>query len=149
MISPEKFRVIMYDAETDLLICSELLDIFTIDNESKILKNSSIIVLWMVLHYEMFLKRENSIFEKDDERIEVLTANFEERVADKIDIYINQLEFKVRSFPKFRATKERFPNSKSLSGGKDVMDIVQKEHRTSSHSDVPESQADSENSEST
>lgn len=138
MISPQNFRVIMYDAETDLLICSHLLDIFTNDKGSKVLKNSSIIVLWMVLHYEMFLKRENSRFKNDDNGIKELKANFEERVAEKKDVYDNQLEFKVCSFPKCEATKEQFPNSKSLSMGVDVMNIVQnlEELRTSSHSDV-------------
>lgn len=137
MISPQNFRVIMYDAETDLLICSHLLDIFTNDKGSKVLKNSSIIVLWMVLHYEMFLKRENSPFKNDDKGIKKLKANFEERVAEKKYVYDNQLEFKVRSFSKCEATKEQFPNFESLLMGEDVMNIVQnlEELRTSSHSD--------------
>lgn len=112
MISPQNFRVIMYDAETDLLICSHLLDIFTNDKGSKVLKNSSIIVLWMVLHYEMFLKRENSPFKNDDKGIKKLKANFEERVAEKNMYTIINSSLKYVVFLKVRLRKSNFQISK-------------------------------------
>lgn len=53
VISPENFRVIMYDAEKDVLLCSNSIDLFN-PEESEKLSEKAIVVLWMVLHYRLF-----------------------------------------------------------------------------------------------
>lgn len=45
LISPKEFRVIMYNAENDLLICSQPLNLFTKQDSSDSLNFSSVLVL--------------------------------------------------------------------------------------------------------
>lgn len=123
LISPKEFRVIMYDTANDFLICSDSVKVFTKSTgkpTTDILDCSSIIILWMVLHYENFLKQENSPATKIGSRDkEIFQAMFKERALENYDLYKNKLKFGVRSFCK-EIVRDSFPTSESLAKGKDI-----------------------------
>lgn len=114
LISPKEFRIIMYDVGNDILLCSEPLAIFC---ERK-LKKKSIIMLWMVLHYELFLEDVKPRFEENGLDMRKFNAKFKKRAKDKIDVYLNDLEFATRNIQS--KSKECFPSSAELSDGEDV-----------------------------
>lgn len=125
LISPNEFRIIMYDAENDILICSQPLYIFTeadsdsdsisqSDSESQTsrsLNKSSIIILWMVLHYEMFSTNLQPEFTEKRIDMNKFQAKFKETVKTKLDIYRNDLFFCKK---KLKGTNEYFPRLKDL-----------------------------------
>lgn len=119
LISPEEFRVIMYDSKNDFLICSQPLCIFT---HSRSLDMSSIIFLWMVLHYEIFSGTVNLKDSFDNngkgERSETLKAKFKERADTQFNVYLADLKFCEKSI--FSPREEYFPNKENLVQGKDV-----------------------------
>lgn len=119
LISPKEFRVIMYDSKNDFLICSQPLCIFT---QSKSLDMSSIIFLWMVLHYEIFSGTVNlkDSFVNNNRRdiSKALKAKFEERAGTRFNIYRDNLKFCEHGIISPR--EEYFPNKKSLVNGTDV-----------------------------
>lgn len=117
LISPEGFRVIMYDSKNDFLICSQQLCIFTKEK----LDMSSIIFLWMVLHYNIFSGIVNlkDVFDNNNrgERSTELKAKFKERAGTKFNVYRDNLKFCENTVsPK----EEYLPNTESLEKGKDV-----------------------------
>lgn len=114
LISPNEFRIIMYDVDNDILLCSEPLAIFC----KREFKKSSIIMLWMVLHYELFLEDVKPRFEEDGLDMRKFNAKFKKRAKDKIDVYLNDLEFATRNIQS--KSKECFPSSAELSDGEDV-----------------------------
>ncbi|KAK3097730.1 hypothetical protein FSP39_012522 [Pinctada imbricata] len=80
VIDSRHFRILMYDSENDYLLCSMLLPIFEEDGYS--LSLTSILVLWMVLHYRNFC----SGIENPESLCEV-RSNFREIVGEKLSIY--------------------------------------------------------------
>lgn len=120
LISPKEFRIIMYDAENDILICSQPLELFTrcTNRKRRNLDVSSIIILWIVLHYEKFLKQENSPFTEPGFNKKKYQSNF--RKIPNIESYRSQLQFGVESFQR-EIVKETFPDNKSLSDGVNVL----------------------------
>lgn len=118
LISRNEFRIIMYNAKNDILICSQPLDIF----KGSSLNESSIIILWMVLHYGLFLKRENSLFREadtdTDTRFHNLRAMFKDRAASVLTSYQNDLKFGEMGFP--AVEKDSFPSLKLLLDTEDV-----------------------------
>ncbi|XP_062615123.1 uncharacterized protein LOC134276851 [Saccostrea cucullata] len=97
VISPEKFEIVLYDAERDILLCSNSIFLFNLDlPEHRSLTNEAIIILWMVLHYEIFC----SGFEKASNDVLVkCKSNFKSLVESKWDIYSNSLKICVPEFP--------------------------------------------------
>lgn len=114
LISPKEFRIIMYDVGNDILLCSGPLAIFC----KRKLKKKSIIMLWMVLHYELFLEDVKPRFEENGLDMRKFNAKFKKRAKDKIDVYLNDLEFATRNIQS--KSKECFPSSAELSDGEDV-----------------------------
>lgn len=112
LISRNEFRIIMYNAK-NILICSQPLDIF----KGSSLNESSIIILWMVLHYGLFLKRENSLFREadtdTDTRFHNLRAMFKDRAASVLTSYQND-----GCFP--AVEKDSFPSLNILLDTEDV-----------------------------
>lgn len=116
LIDPNKFRVIMYDAVNDILICSQPLDIFTSASLStRRLNVPSIFILWMVLHYEMFAKDLESTFSNKGIEMTKFQAKFKERVKTKHDLYKNKLRFIEKSLQ--TKGKYYFPESNNLTEG--------------------------------
>lgn len=115
LISPKEFRVIMYNAENDLLICSEPLNLFTEQESTRCLNVSAVIVLWMVLHYKTFLEDVKQVVQEDF--IQHVKAEFNPKSNN--NIYWTKIESSVKRFP--TPTNEGyFPDSKSLAKGKNV-----------------------------
>lgn len=115
MISPKEFRVIMYNAKHDLLICSGPLNLFIEQDSTRCLKLSSLIVLWMVLHYETFLEDVKQVVQQDC--IRHVKAEFNAKTNEKV--YSTGIESSVNKFPT-TTNKGYFPDSKSLEKGKNV-----------------------------
>ncbi|KAK3090154.1 hypothetical protein FSP39_009527 [Pinctada imbricata] len=90
VIDCSHFRVLMYDSENDILLCSMLLPIFR-NNKLCI---TSIIILWMVLHYRIFCSGIDKA-----RNLEVLKCNFSEIVGEKLDIYSKALKVGEAWFP--------------------------------------------------
>lgn len=121
LIDPKEFRVIMYDSANDILICSQPLSIFTASSQStssspskpiRSLNASSIIILWMVLHYKMFSINIGSTFSEKGIDIKTFQAKFEKRAKSKFNVYVNELKFLER---KLEATeKDYFPSLDDL-----------------------------------
>lgn len=115
VIDPKEFRVIMYDSVNDILICSQPLPIFTASSTPKpgrSLDDSSIIILWMVLHYEMFLANIASIFLKNGTDIKLFQANFAKRAKSKLNVYVNELKFLEENLKSTK--KDYFPSLQNL-----------------------------------
>lgn len=115
LISPKEFRVIMYNTENDLLICSEPLNLFTEQESKHCLNFSSLIVLWMVLHYEMFLEDVKQVVQKDC--IQHVKAEFNAEANH--NVYWTSIQSSVKHFHT-HTNKGYFPDSESLAKGKNV-----------------------------
>nr|XP_022332267.1 uncharacterized protein LOC111129982 [Crassostrea virginica]XP_022332268.1 uncharacterized protein LOC111129982 [Crassostrea virginica] len=119
LISPNSFRIIMYDAVNDILICSLPLSIFQ-SYPSKSFEIASIIILWMVLHYRIFCDGiDVSLIKKADIEIKSIQANFKERANEKLDFYVNRPKFGVQGFPIVQ--RESLPSFESLSLGVHIL----------------------------
>lgn len=115
LISPKEFRVIMYNADNDLLICSEPLNLFTEQDSTRCLNVSAVIVLWMVLHYETFLEDVKQVVQEDC--IQHVKAEFNPKSNN--NVYWTKIKSSVKRFP--TPTNEGyFPDSESLAKGKNV-----------------------------
>lgn len=101
VISPEKFEIMMYDADKDVLLCSNSIFLFNLDlPENRTLTNDAIVVLWMILHYRIFC----SGFDKAKEDVlERCKSNFKNLVESKWDIYSNSLKCCVSGFPSVKS----------------------------------------------
>lgn len=95
VISPQKFKIMLYDAENDIFLVSDYIDLF--NGES--LSNNAVIVLWMVLHNRTFCTGFNNV---NTDRVRSLVSNFNHIVALKWDTYSNLSECFV---PKFHPKK--------------------------------------------
>lgn len=118
LISRNEFRIIMYDAENDILICSEPLYIFT---SSSLLSKSTVIILWMVLNYGLFLEKEKSLFKeisRTAKKFDYLKADFEEMAKHSLKHYKDDLKIGEANFPVVRI--KPFPSLSDLSGSLDV-----------------------------
>lgn len=114
LISPKEFRVIMYNAEKDLLICSGPRNLFTEQDSTRCLNFSSLIVLWMVLHYETFLEDVIQVVQEDC--IQQVNAKFD---ANTNGDYLTEIKSSVNKFPT-PTNKGYFPDSESLAKGKNI-----------------------------
>lgn len=116
LFSPREFRIIMYDSEKDILICSQPLDLFKrIEKSSPFqLDEKSIIILWIVLHYEFFSSNLQSHFAKNGYDMKTFHAKFKKRATqEKFSIYDTGLRFGEDKFKIER--KELFPSIDQLS----------------------------------
>ena len=95
LISPEFFQIVLYDAEHDILLCSNFLDLFNVNDEG-CLSSEAVVTLWLVLHYRLFCK--GLVFEEPTE-VEIFKSNFQELAKDKWHIYTNCLKNSVPGFP--------------------------------------------------
>lgn len=108
LISPKDFRIIMYDAENDILICSAPLPIFQ-PYPSKSLHIASIIILWMVLHHRMFCGGiDTSSIMGTTQEMKKIQSNFKEKAKEKLNVYTNALKFGIQEFP--LVPRERLPS---------------------------------------
>lgn len=115
LISPKEFRVIMYNAEYDLLICSQPLNLFTKQDSTGCLNFSSLLVLWMVLHYKTFLKDVKQVVQEDC--IQDVKADFNAKT--NTNIYWTNIKSSVNKFPT-PTNKGYFPDLESLEKGENV-----------------------------
>lgn len=112
LISPQEFRIIMYDAVNDILMCSVPLPIFQ-SYPSNSLEIASIIILWMVLHHTIFCEGTDALIrEMGIERIKKVQADFKERAKEKFELYVNELKYGVQGFPFVQ--RESLPSFKAL-----------------------------------
>lgn len=97
VISPEKFEIVMYDADNDILLCSNSIFLFNLDlPENRTLTNEAVVILWMVLHYRIFCSGFNNA---SHEVLERCKSNFKKLVGSRWDIYSNSLKYCVSGFP--------------------------------------------------
>lgn len=115
LISPKEFRVIMYNAKDDLLICSQPLNLFTKHDSTGCLDFSSLFVLWMVLHYETFLEDVKQVVQK----VCIQDVKAEFNAKTNTNIYWTDIESSVNKFPT-PTNKGYFPDLESLAKGENV-----------------------------
>lgn len=96
VMSSTKFRIIMYDAENDLLLQSNTYNLF----ESSELSLGSIIILWIVLHYRTFCSVLKNVDLYQD--LDIVKSGFKDKLEalECNDIYNSKLKSCVASFPK-------------------------------------------------
>lgn len=118
LISPREFRVIMYDSNKDILICSKPLHLFASKpssaaaSSSEILDSTSITIIWLVLHYGFFSTNLQSYFDKRNLDMKKFQAKFHKRAKEKFDVYDKDLKV---GEAKFKTHKKRLlPTSKDL-----------------------------------
>lgn len=139
LISPKEFRVIMYNAEYDLLICSQPLNLFTKQDSTGCLNFSSLLVLWMVLHYETFLKDVKQVVQ--EECIRHVKAEFNAETNN--NVYWTNIKSSVNKFPT-PTMKGYFPDSESLAKGKNVsFDVLVGQFEEMGLGNVPKSKTKS------
>jgi hypothetical protein len=101
VISPEKFEIMMYDADKDILLCSNSVSLFNLDvPENRTLTNEAVIVLWMVLHYRIFCSGFDTASQAVIENCE---SNFKNLVQRKWNIYSDSLKCCVAGFPSVKS----------------------------------------------
>lgn len=109
IITPNRFQVIMYDVQKDLLICSRSIELFDSKNN---LECKAIVVIWMVLHYRLFCTGFNDV---DKDVIERCRSDCPLHVGEKWDThYIND---PVGSSPRYNTypkIDENLTNGKKL-----------------------------------
>jgi competence CoiA-like predicted nuclease len=110
MIDSERFRILMYDADKDILLCGMDLPIFYENH----LNFTSIVILWMVLHYRIFCSGINGT----PEELENVKCNFQEVTEEKWEIYRKSLKVGVSNFPNVKKETGRFPSYESILFGK-------------------------------
>lgn len=103
------FRILMYDAKKDIFLCSVLVPIF---NGSR-LHTTSVIILWMVLHYRIFC----SGIQDDPNKLRQVKCQFKEKVAGKWEIYSRTLKFCASRFPPVKKDSDFFPSNEMLNFG--------------------------------
>lgn len=115
LFSPREFRIIMYDSEKDILICSQPLDLFKCTTTSTLyLDSTSIIILWMVLHYELFSSNLQSLFTEQGYDMKTFHAKFKKRATEeKFPFYDTCLKFGEEKFTV--NPKKQFPSIDQLS----------------------------------
>lgn len=111
LISPQEFRIIMYDAVNDILMCSVPLPIFQ-PYPSNSLEIASIIILWMVLHHRIFCEGTDALIREMGIERKKIQADFKERAKEKFELYVNELKYGVQGFPFVQ--RESLPSFKAL-----------------------------------
>ena len=96
LISPERIQIVMYDAENDVLLCSNNIKLFVHDEFC--FKPGILIMIWMVLHYPMFCR---GLSVKTIPKLHGYTSHFRELADSRWDIYTKLLHVtsNVSSFP--------------------------------------------------
>ena len=96
VISPKKVEIMMYDADNDILLCSNPIHLFNLVGGDRTLIDETVVILWMVLHYRIFC----SGFDKAKPYLlGRCKSNFRELVDSKWDIYSKSLKGCVSGFP--------------------------------------------------
>lgn len=94
LISPEEVQIVMYDAEYDVLLCSNIIKLF--DPVAYCLIPETMIILWMVFHYPMFC---TGLPFQILPMIHEYRSHFKELAEAKWDIYSKSLRSCVSGFP--------------------------------------------------
>lgn len=89
VISPQKIKIIMYDAKKDVLLYSRSISLF--DSQRK-LSSIAIVVLWMVLHYRLFCSGFSGVRKK---AIKKCKSGFPVLVGKKWETYSTDLNYVV------------------------------------------------------
>lgn len=109
VISPEKFRIIMYNAKEDVLLCSHSINLF---DSSKKLSSKAIVVIWMVLHYRCFGSKCN---EANQEELKKCKSKFSNLVGSKWETYKNGLDSVESGYRKYIKLDESLSRGKKIS----------------------------------
>ncbi|XP_062580626.1 uncharacterized protein LOC134242536 isoform X2 [Saccostrea cucullata] len=96
LISPERMQIVMYDAEYDVMLCSNLMDLFIPGPEGACLRPETVIIIWTVLHYRMFCP---GLPIQTRSVLHAYRSHFQELAGEKWDIYSKKLESEVAEFP--------------------------------------------------
>jgi hypothetical protein len=91
LISPEEFQIFMYDSVNDILVGSRPSKLF---HDETPLRTESVVVLWLVLHYQEFCQGIQIADSNGD-----CQSHFRERAHDKWEVYSKLLNENVSSFP--------------------------------------------------
>ena len=93
VISPEEVQIFMYDAASDILLCSNTIELF----EAKhLLVTDTVVSLWMVMHYRLFC---SGLDAGKPSVIQRCKSGFRNHVHSKWDIYSKSLKAFVPGFP--------------------------------------------------
>lgn len=96
VISPTDFQIFMYDAVNDILLGSYPLQLFDVETES--LRIESIMILWMVLHYQMFCEGIKVDALTDDFKNLDMKSHFRKIAGRKWDVYSTALNENISYF---------------------------------------------------
>ena len=95
MITPHNFQITMYDAENDILLCSNEIPLF-LPPDYQCLCQRAVVTLWLVLHYRMFCSGLKAV---DSDTLFKWKSNFRMFVDSKWEIYSKLLKDSVPRFP--------------------------------------------------
>lgn len=95
VISKKKIKILMYDAEKDVLLYSRSISLF--DSQRK-LSSIAIVVLWMVLHYRLFCSGFSGV---DRDAIEMCKSGFPVLVGNKWNTYSNDVNYIELGYKKY------------------------------------------------
>lgn len=95
VISKKKIKIILYDAEKDVLLYSRSISLF--DSHRK-LSSIAIVVLWMVLHYRLFCSGFSGVSKK---AIKKCKSGFPVLVGDKWETYSTDLNYVEPGYKKY------------------------------------------------
>ncbi|KAK3090966.1 hypothetical protein FSP39_016095 [Pinctada imbricata] len=90
LITPYHFTVLMYDSKNDILISSAPIPFFVDNNKAEELRITSIVFLWMVLHYRTFCEGidvEEIIKNQTIKDVREIQSKFQERAREKFPFY--------------------------------------------------------------
>lgn len=95
VISPQKIKIIMYDAKKDVLLYSRSISLF---DSQKELSSIAIVVLWMVLHYRLFCSGFSGVRKK---AIKKCKSGFPVLVGNKWETYSTDLNYVEPGYKKY------------------------------------------------
>lgn len=95
LITPHNFQITMYDAENDILLCSNEIPLF-LPPDYHCLNPRAVVTLWLVLHYRMFCSGLKLV---DSNTLIKWQSNFRMFVDSKWEIYSKLLKDSVPRFP--------------------------------------------------
>lgn len=104
VISSCDFRILMYDADNDVFLCSMLLPLL----QDNCLHITSVLILWMALHYRIFC----SGIDIDPKEIDRVQSKFRNIVGEKWEIYSKSLKLGAANFPV--VSKNTFPSNEDI-----------------------------------
>lgn len=94
LITPHNFQITMFDAENDILLCSNEIPLF-LPPSDYCLNPRAVLTLWLVLHYRMFCSGLKLV---DSYTLNKWKSNFKVFVDSKWEIYSTLLKDSVSSF---------------------------------------------------